>query len=921
MERRHLISPTMTEPDADGFLDAGTLGLGAAAVAAPLTAADDAFADLSFAQVGSASYAAATFDAEKYPGLPLASHVVAARLDAEDEPAALTAVPQQLSVAEVAEVAEGGHVSDANLVTNESVGADESIAGAPEVRPHGGAFGIASTSAATTFKSATPAATALLADAMSHLFDAATATQTVAATGSAPQASGPAAARDAADDPDGHLPNPESLQDAVSTFSSAARAAARAAMSPAVRAMLGGGLAEVIRAAASGATAAGGSSSAEAAAGAAASARAEGAATEGEALVTRLGLERPLHDSAAAASTSDQQHGKGAGQPPLLDRRLKIAGAQVHAAAGDVPANLAKLRALAAAAGRSGVDLLVVPEAFLQGYHIGGPALRRTAVEVPSRAEIAAALRTRGRGAAGGAAGAAASSAGGAGGWLPADANPLLHACLAAADAGVAIILPFAELGPAPMHLRDALTPPLRAMPGWDDARDACLLHLHVQAGLPEGVASDVESASSTAAAGGAAPAASGREAAAAAPHLRPRAVYNSSILIDADGTIAAHYRKTHLWGCAYEKAIFTPGPGPPSEHMIGVPAAVAARAKAGISTGSLAAASAAASSSPSAAAPSRSLIGGQPWRWDPYHPACLKALPHIPIGLLVCFDVEFPEPARLYAARGAAAVVACMASGEGQGFTSRHIIPTRAAENHVAVMYANFPSVPLPPVTPAVLERLGFAASSAAGSGGSAAAAGDGAAAAAADSSVAAAATGRQLSLPGSIECRYAGATTIAGPRGRPLVSLPPYVCTTDPVEKARRATAAPILCSNHYCPDETLALTLAAHAPGAGCSCHCFSKLEASDSDGGVSGVHAQLRQCTARTLCAPTAAAAAAAAAAGAAAPLSPPTAAEGWPCDEVVVVCAFSPFEREFAEDAARNPYLADRRTDLFDWSAC
>lgn len=130
-------------------------------------------------------------------------------------------------------------------------------------------------------------------------------------------------------------------------------------------------------------------------------------------------------------------------------------------------------------------------------------------------------------------------------------------------------------------------------------------------------------------------------------------ALYNSVALFDADGRLAALYRKSHLWGAAYEQRIFTPGPGP--------------------------------------SAP------GRPPGAPPFPAARLRAFPHTPLGLLVCFDVEFPEPARLLALGGARVLVAVMASGEADGFTSAAFIRARAAENGVALAYCNLPASPVP--------------------------------------------------------------------------------------------------------------------------------------------------------------------------------------------------------------------------------
>jgi 5-aminopentanamidase len=165
----------------------------------------------------------------------------------------------------------------------------------------------------------------------------------------------------------------------------------------------------------------------------------------------------------------------------------------------------------------------------------------------------------------------------------------------------------------------------------------------------------------------------------------RGDALFNSSIAVDADGAPRGLYRKSHLWS-AYEGAIFTPGPGRAEDWPACLPGEG----------------------------------GGGGGSGDPFTPFTLARFPHTPVGLLVCFDLEFPEPARALALRGAKVVVSTHASGEGAGFTSTHFVRVRAAENDVAVVYCNYPSAPQQP-SPATVIDLAF-------SGGSAVAAPDGA-------------------------------------------------------------------------------------------------------------------------------------------------------------------------------------------------
>ena len=59
-------------------------------------------------------------------------------------------------------------------------------------------------------------------------------------------------------------------------------------------------------------------------------------------------------------------------------------------------------------------------------------------------------------------------------------------------------------------------------------------------------------------------------------------------------------------------------------------------------------------------------------------------------VGLLVCFDIEFPEPARCLALAGATVLIVPTALGGcgTENVVPACCIPTRAMENHVAVLY-----------------------------------------------------------------------------------------------------------------------------------------------------------------------------------------------------------------------------------------
>ena len=295
---------------------------------------------------------------------------------------------------------------------------------------------------------------------------------------------------------------------------------------------------------------------------------------------------------------------------------LRVACAQIHATAAGVAANVARIgRILHALRGEDGVgslaDLLVLPETFLQGYHVGPTLLRASAVVVPSPAELQQ------------------PSTGDDSSCDGTHENPLVAVSRLAEQYGVAIVLPFAERGTAP------------------DPAD------------PAGAAS-------------------------------PAPIYNSVAVFDVDGRLARLYRKSHLWGAHYEKRVFTPGPG----------------------------------------------VGADPAA--SFLPFTLARFPHIPLGVLICFDVEFPEPCRLLAMRGAKCIVTVLASGDDGGFTSRKVVPTRACENDAAVVFVNYPSSTVPELRGASKHAV----------------------------------------APDAESVAYAGGSTVCGPDGSVCLSLPAFVC-----------------------------------------------------------------------------------------------------------------------------------------------
>jgi (R)-amidase len=117
-------------------------------------------------------------------------------------------------------------------------------------------------------------------------------------------------------------------------------------------------------------------------------------------------------------------------------------------------------------------------------------------------------------------------------------------------------------------------------------------------------------------------------EAGAAGAHTRP--VYDTTLVLAPDGTLLTAYDKTHLFD--REKTVFTPG---------------------------------------AALQP--------PFVWS-----------GVRFGVLCCFDIELPEPARTLALRGAQCLLVPSANMEPWGESHRAFVRSRALENHCFVAYAN---------------------------------------------------------------------------------------------------------------------------------------------------------------------------------------------------------------------------------------
>ncbi|MFF3965175.1 carbon-nitrogen hydrolase family protein [Streptomyces griseorubiginosus] len=107
--------------------------------------------------------------------------------------------------------------------------------------------------------------------------------------------------------------------------------------------------------------------------------------------------------------------------------------------------------------------------------------------------------------------------------------------------------------------------------------------------------------------------------------------VFNSAQLISADGTRLANYRKTHLFGC-FERDHFTPGEQPVAQAELG----------------------------------------------------------GLRVGLMICYDVEFPENVRAHALAGTDLLLVPTAQMHPFQFVAESLVPVRAWENQMYVAYVN---------------------------------------------------------------------------------------------------------------------------------------------------------------------------------------------------------------------------------------
>ncbi|GAA2941732.1 carbon-nitrogen hydrolase family protein [Kitasatospora cinereorecta] len=114
-------------------------------------------------------------------------------------------------------------------------------------------------------------------------------------------------------------------------------------------------------------------------------------------------------------------------------------------------------------------------------------------------------------------------------------------------------------------------------------------------------------------------------------PERAGEAVFNAAQLIGPDGTTLAGYRKTHLFGC-FEQQWFTPG-----EQAV-----------------------------------------------------VQTELDGVRIGLLICYDVEFPENVRAHALAGTDLLLVPTALMHPFPFVAESLVPVRAFESQMYIAYVN---------------------------------------------------------------------------------------------------------------------------------------------------------------------------------------------------------------------------------------
>ncbi|MFD3804052.1 carbon-nitrogen hydrolase family protein [Streptomyces sp. NPDC058611] len=114
-------------------------------------------------------------------------------------------------------------------------------------------------------------------------------------------------------------------------------------------------------------------------------------------------------------------------------------------------------------------------------------------------------------------------------------------------------------------------------------------------------------------------------------PERAGDAVFNAAQLIGADGAPLANYRKTHLFG-SFEQEAFTPGDTPVVQADLG----------------------------------------------------------GLRVGIMICYDVEFPENVRAHALAGTDLLLVPTAQMHPFQFVAEQLVPVRAFENQMYIAYVN---------------------------------------------------------------------------------------------------------------------------------------------------------------------------------------------------------------------------------------
>ncbi|MFI5619079.1 carbon-nitrogen hydrolase family protein [Streptomyces sp. NPDC051567] len=114
-------------------------------------------------------------------------------------------------------------------------------------------------------------------------------------------------------------------------------------------------------------------------------------------------------------------------------------------------------------------------------------------------------------------------------------------------------------------------------------------------------------------------------------PERAGDAVFNAAQLIGPEGRTLANYRKTHLFGC-FEQDAFTPGDLPVVQAELG----------------------------------------------------------GLRVGIMICYDVEFPENVRAHALAGTDLLLVPTAQMHPFQFVAEQLVPVRAFENQMYIAYVN---------------------------------------------------------------------------------------------------------------------------------------------------------------------------------------------------------------------------------------